>query len=130
MVEVVAFLAAGATVAIVMLLRRSWRRRPNRLRASLLLGFVSLVLLFQPPDAASAFLAAGVMCNTAVVMRNRGRMPVVGRSLRSRDDGSIWVAADPTVHRWLALADRRAWLGASIGDVFIAIGMFLAVVTR
>ena len=77
-------------------------------------------------DAASVVVIVGAACNAAVVLRNSGRMPVIGKPKPGMR--SVWIRANRR-HRWLFLADRHNWYGFSVGDAVIGLAVLIRLLT-
>lgn len=100
----------------MMWVRMLWHWRPGILTAALfwvVMFGASVAVWASDGDWVSGLALLGMSMNAAVVLRNGGRMPVVGKKLPGLH--SVWVRANSR-HRWLWLADQSRWFGFSVGD--------------
>jgi hypothetical protein len=108
-------------VSPVFAARCLWHWRPSVWTAGVFAASIAWWSVVQisrrPEDVLSLALATlGATLNMAVILRNKGRMPVVGMKTQGRN--SVWVRANKR-HRWLVLADQWKWAGFSIGDAVL-----------
>jgi hypothetical protein len=108
-----------------------WQCRRTTCAAAVFAGVLVLYMLPLLLVAGPSFVSlgwVGAAMNMAVILRNRGRMPVVGMTEPGLH--SAWVRARRDRHRWLLLADRRALWWSSPGDLVIVLSLVLAFLNR
>lgn len=111
---------------VVLVVKYGWPWHPLILWMTVVaVGFpflLWLLLRWRRARYGTALVLVGAVLNAAVVLGNGGKMPVAG--IASEDPGIHWQAMNESTRLpWLG---DVIWDSASIGDVFVTIGLILA----
>jgi len=108
--------------------RLLWQRMPGLGTCALFWGIAAAELLLNwTVGPSQLLLGAGVACNGAVTLANGGFMPVSTHWKRKGPARSLWVQRQ-SGQRLLLLADNfgNRFVRFSVGDVFLALGLIIA----